>query len=290
MGGIRFEPDGTVTLITGTLDYGQGHAAPFAQVLSERLGIPFDRIRLIQGDSDELVFGGGTGGSRSITATGTAIVEASDEVIERGRKIAGFVLEAAETDIEFAAGRFVIAGTDRSIGILELAQQIRDGLKLPQGLPQSLDVKQTTKDVIPSTFPNGCHVAEVEIDPETGVIEVVKYAAVNDFGTIVNPMLVEDRLRRRGPIAERILHGLRAAAGIRRAVLHHRKPSGAGEIQSARDQRLRRGRLRRRAHLGDERGCRRAIGIRHRARRHAAHARSGVAGDRTGEGEAERVK
>src|SRR6266550_7310555 len=191
MGGIRFEADGTVTLITGTLDYGQGHAAPFAQVLSERLGIPFDHIRLIQGDSDELVFGGGTGGSRSITATGTAIVEASDEVIERGRKIAGFVLEAAETDIEFAAGRFVIAGTDRSIGILELAQQIRDGLKLPQGLPQSLDVKQTTKDVIPSTFPNGCHVAEVEIDPETGVIEVVKYAAVNDFGTIVNPMLVE---------------------------------------------------------------------------------------------------
>src|SRR6266487_3149522 len=194
MGGIRFEPDGTVTLITGTLDYGQGHAAPFAQVLGERLGIPFDRIRLIQGDSDELVFGGGTGGSRSITATGTAIVEASDEVIARGSKIASFVLEAAETDIEFAAGRFVIAGTDRSIGILELAQQIRGGLKLPEDLPQSLDVKQATKDVIPSTFPNGCHVAEVEIDPETGVIDVVKYAAVNDFGTIINPMLVDGQM------------------------------------------------------------------------------------------------
>ncbi len=194
MGGIRFEPDGTVTLITGTLDYGQGHAAPFAQVLSERLGIPFDRIRLIQGDSNELVFGGGTGGSRSITATGTAIVEASDAVIERGRKIASFVLEAAETDIEFTAGRFVIAGTDRSIGILELAQQIRGGLKLPEDLPQSLDVKHVTKDVIPSAFPNGCHVAEVEIDPETGVIEVVKYAAVNDFGTIINPMLVEGQM------------------------------------------------------------------------------------------------
>jgi aerobic carbon-monoxide dehydrogenase large subunit len=193
MGGIRFEPDGTVTLITGTLDYGQGHAAPFAQVLSERLGIPFDRIRLIQGDSDELVFGGGTGGSRSITATGTAIVEASEEVIARGRKIAGFVLEAAETDIEFAARGFVIAGTDRSVGILELAQKIR-GLKLPEELPQSLDVKQVTKDVIPSAFPNGCHVAEVEIDPETGVIEVVRYAAVNDFGTIVNPLVVEGQM------------------------------------------------------------------------------------------------
>ena len=194
MGGIRFEPDGSVTLITGTLDYGQGHAAPFAQVLSERLGIPFDRIRLIQGDSDELIFGGGTGGSRSITASGTAIVEASDEVIARGRKIAGFVLEAAETDIEFTAGRFVIAGTDRSIGILDLAKQIRDGLELPEDLPHSLDVKQTTKDVIPSAFPNGCHVAEVEIDPETGTIDVVKYAAVNDFGTIINPLLVEGQM------------------------------------------------------------------------------------------------
>src|SRR5262249_45565066 len=194
MGGIRFESDGTVTLVTGTLDYGQGHAAPFAQVLSERLGIPFDRIRLIQGDSDELVFGGGTGGSRSITASGTAIVEASDEVIARGKKIAGFVLEAAETDIEFAAGRFVIAGTDRSVGILELAQRIRGGLKLPEELPQSLDVKHVTKDVIPSAFPNGCHVAEVEIDPETGVIEVVRYAAVNDFGTIVNSLLVEGQM------------------------------------------------------------------------------------------------
>jgi aerobic carbon-monoxide dehydrogenase large subunit len=194
MGGIRFEADGSVTLITGTLDYGQGHAAPFAQVLSDRLGIPFEKIRLIQGDSDELVFGGGTGGSRSITATGTAIVEASDAVIERGKKLAGFVLEAAETDIEFSAGHFVIAGTDRAIGLLELAGQIRQGLKLPQELPQTLDVKQTTKEVIASTFPNGCHVAEVEIDPETGEIDVVKYAAVNDFGTIVNPLTVEGQM------------------------------------------------------------------------------------------------
>ena len=194
MGGIRFEADGSVTLITGTLDYGQGHAAPFAQVLADRLGIPFETIRLLQGDSDELIFGGGTGGSRSITATGTAIVEASQEVIERGRRIAGFVLEAAETDIEFRAGRFVIAGTDRSVGLIELAGKLRAGLKLPPELPQSLDVKQVTKDVIPSAFPNGCHVAEVEIDPDTGEIDVVKYTAVNDFGTIINPMLVEGQM------------------------------------------------------------------------------------------------
>jgi aerobic carbon-monoxide dehydrogenase large subunit len=193
MGGIRFEADGSVTLVTGTLDYGQGHATPFAQVLSDRLGIPFERIRLLQGDSDQLIAGGGTGGSRSITASGTAIVEASDKVIAQGKQIASFVLEASVADIEFTRGRFLIAGTDRSIGILELAEKLRDGLKPPDDLPQSLDVKHAT-EAIPSAFPNGCHVAEVEIDPETGVIEVVKYSSVNDFGTIVNPMLVEGQI------------------------------------------------------------------------------------------------
>jgi carbon-monoxide dehydrogenase large subunit len=193
MGGIRFEQDGTVTIITGTLDYGQGHAAPYAQVLSEKLGVPFDRIRLLQGDSDELLAGGGTGGSRSITASGAAIVEASAKVIEKGKVIASHVLEASTADIEFAGGRFVIAGTDRAVGIMELAEKLRAGLKLPEGEPQSLDVKHVSNP-IPSAFPNGCHVAEVEIDPETGVVELVKYASVNDFGTIVNPLLVEGQV------------------------------------------------------------------------------------------------
>src|ERR1700724_4644884 len=115
MGGIRFEPDGTVTIITGTLDYGQGHASPFAQVLSTRLGIPFRKIRLIQGDSDALIAGGGTGGSKSMMTNGTAIVEAGDKVIEAGKQIAAHVLEAGLADIEFRAGRFVIAGTDRGV-------------------------------------------------------------------------------------------------------------------------------------------------------------------------------
>ena len=128
MGGIRFEADGTVTIITGTLDYGQGHASPFAQVLSERLGIPFDRIRLLQGDSDELLAGGGTGGSKSIMHSGTAIVEASAKVVEQGKQIASHVLEAAAADIQYKDGRFVIAGTDRAIGIMELAEKIRGGL------------------------------------------------------------------------------------------------------------------------------------------------------------------
>ncbi len=189
MGGIRFEPNGDVTIITGTLDYGQGHAAPFAQVLTEKLGVPFEKIRLLQGDSDQLIAGGGTGGSRSMYASGAAIVEASAEVIEKGKQIAGHVLEAAPSDIEFAGGDFVIAGTDRSISIMELAEKLRGGLKLPETLPQSLDVSLASEPM-PSAFPNGTHVAEVEIDPDTGVVEVVKYSSVNDFGTIVNPLLV----------------------------------------------------------------------------------------------------
>jgi carbon-monoxide dehydrogenase large subunit len=193
MGGIRFEADGTVTFITGTLDYGQGHATPFAQILSERLGVPFDRIRLEQGDSDELIFGGGTGGSRSAMASSTAMVEAVAKVIEQGREIASHLMEAAVADIEFASGRFVIAGTDRSIGVLELAARLRTGIALPEGTPKSLDVKLASEP-IPSAYPNGCHVAEVEIDPETGVVEVVRYASANDFGTVINPMLVEGQM------------------------------------------------------------------------------------------------
>ena len=193
MGGIRFEADGTVTIITGTLDYGQGHATPFAQVLSTRLGIPFDRIRLLQGDSDELVAGGGTGGSRSAMNSGAAIVGASDQVIERGKQIAGHVLEAASADIEFKNGAFGIVGTDRRIGVMELAQKLRSGLKLPEGLPASLDVKLAI-DGVASAFPNGCHIAEVEVDPDSGVVEIVKYTTVNDFGTLLNPLMVEGQV------------------------------------------------------------------------------------------------
>src|SRR5205823_1359971 len=123
MGGIRFENQGGVTMISGTLDYGQGHAAPFAQVLSSRLGIPFDKIRLLQGDSDEIVFGAGTGGSRSAMMGGGALAEASKLVIEKGREAAAEALEAAAADIEFSDGQFRIAGTDRSIGVMELARK-----------------------------------------------------------------------------------------------------------------------------------------------------------------------
>src|SRR4029079_19224278 len=190
MGGIAFDADGGVPIRTGTLDYGQGHASPFAQVLSEKLGVPFGKVRLIQGDSAELIAGGGTGGSRSMMNSGMAIVEAAQKVVEQGKQIASHALEASPGDIEFKDGRFVVAVTDREIGIMELAQKIRAGLKLPPDGPQSLDVKHVS-DGAPSAYPNGCHVCEVEVDPDTGNIEVVKYTAVNDFGTIINPMLTD---------------------------------------------------------------------------------------------------
>ena len=182
MGGITFGEDGTVTITTGTLDYGQGHASPFAQVLCDRLGVPFDSVRLFQGDSDKLIAGGGTGGSKSLMASGAAIVEASVLCIEAGKQAASEVLEASVADIEFSsrAGEFRIAGTDRAIGIMALAAQ----------RPGTLDV-QTIHDGAPSAYPNGCHVCEIELDPETGIVEVVKYSMVNDFGVMVNPMLVE---------------------------------------------------------------------------------------------------
>jgi carbon-monoxide dehydrogenase large subunit len=154
-----------------------------AQVLASRLGVPFESISLKQNDSDALVFGAGTGGSRTAMMSGGAAVQAADLVIKKGKTLAAEKLEAAEADIEFRDGQFVVAGTDRSISLLELAMKN----------PKALDVTHVT-EVIPSAFPNGCHVCEVEIDQETGEVEVVRYSSVNDFGTVLNPMMVEGQL------------------------------------------------------------------------------------------------
>jgi len=183
MGGIEFDGDKHITFITGTLDYGQGHASPMAQVLASRLGVPFESISLQQNDSDRLVFGAGTGGSRTAMMSGGAAVQAAELVIKKGKELAGEFLETSPSDIEFADGKFRVAGTDRSISLLDLAVK----------KPKALDVSHVT-EVIPSAFPNGCHVCEVEIDPETGEVEVVRYSSVNDFGTILNPLMVEGQL------------------------------------------------------------------------------------------------
>jgi aerobic carbon-monoxide dehydrogenase large subunit len=191
---IKFNPDGTVTLATGTQDFGMGHATPFAQVLSEKLGIPFEKISMVQGDSDRLVMGGGSGGSKSIMHTGTAIVEAAAKIIEKGKALASHVLEAASSDIAFERGRFVIVGTDRAISLMDLAHKLHNGEKPPPDAPQSLDITHVSDGPGASTFPNGCHIAEVEVDPDTGIVEVVKYSCVNDFGTVINPLIVAGQL------------------------------------------------------------------------------------------------
>ncbi|MGG5809176.1 xanthine dehydrogenase family protein molybdopterin-binding subunit [Falsiroseomonas sp. CW058] len=224
-GGIRFEPDGTVTIVTGTLDYGQGHLSPFAQVLHQHLGVPFDRVRLLQGDSDELVAGGGTGGSKSVMASGAAIIEASAKVIEKGRAAAAWALEAAPGDIEYephgagGEGRFLVAGTDRGIGIMDLAARLRAAPKLPEDVPGSLDVTHVF-DQAPMAYPNGCHVCEVEIDPETGITRIDRYLAVNDFGVQVNPLLVAGQAH--GGIAQ----------GIGQALMEHVAYGEDGQLQS----------------------------------------------------------
>ena len=193
-GSLRFEKDGTLTVFTGTHDHGQGHATTFAQVLVARLGISFDKIRIAQTDSDLLKSGGGTGGSKSIMASGTALVEASAKVIEKAKLAASFVLEANAGDIQFKGGRISIVGTDRGMSLTELAKAVASDSTLPADCPRSLDVDYI-HEAAPPTFPNGCHVAEVEIDPDTGIVQVDRYTMVGDFGTLVNPMIVEGQLR-----------------------------------------------------------------------------------------------
>ncbi len=190
MGGIRFRADGRVTIVTGSLDQGQGHATAFAQVVAGALGIPADRIDLVQGDSDALLFGGGTGGSKSIMSSGIALLAASDGVIEKGRPWAAHVFETAAQDIEFSDGEFRVVGTDRAVPVLDLAAQVAATADRPEGLPESLD-HEMVAETPPASFPNGCHICEVEIDPETGAVRIDRYLAVNDFGNLVNPLLVD---------------------------------------------------------------------------------------------------
>jgi carbon-monoxide dehydrogenase large subunit len=180
---VRFEIDGTVSLITGTQHIGQGHETTFPQILAHRLGVPNDRIRLRQGDTDIIANGGGHGSSRATYMGGTAMWRASDEIIAKGTALAADMLETSESDLRFEDGRFVVSGTDRSIGLLEVAAKGR-------AIGKPLDTFHAwTREHM--TFPNGAHVAEVEIDRETGQASLVRYTAVDDYGVLVNPMIVE---------------------------------------------------------------------------------------------------
>ena len=181
---------GRARLSVGTFSHGQGHETAFAQIVHSRLGIPFDAVDLVQGDSLVIEMGGGTGGSRSSQMGGVATLRASDAVLAKARRIAAHLLEAGVADIELEAGRFRVAGTDLGVTWTQVVAAANDPAKQPEGETPGLDEKVIYKRDTECNFPNGCHVAEVEIDPETGVLEVVRYAAVDDVGNVINPMLV----------------------------------------------------------------------------------------------------
>lgn len=191
---IRFDPGGDVTVLVGTHSHGQGHETVYRQLLADELGLDFEQIRVVQGDTDQVPYGFGTGGSRGASLGGAAVLRATRKVIERGKHLAAHALETAEQDIEFAGGRYTVAGTDRSVNIGELAALACNPLRRPPELEGGLRAFATFKPRGP-TFPNGCHVCEVEVDPETGTSAVIAYWVVEDVGTVLNPMLLKAQLQ-----------------------------------------------------------------------------------------------
>jgi carbon-monoxide dehydrogenase large subunit len=197
---VRVNPTGSVEILTGSHAHGQGHETTFAQLVCERLGIPIDDISVVHGDTDKVQFGMGTYGSRSGAVGMSALAKALDKIEVKAKKVAAHMLEAAEGDIEFKDGKFSVAGTDKSAawGDVTLNAYIAhkfSGQELEPGLKEGAFYDPTN-----FTFPAGCHICEVEVDPETGNAEIVAWTAVDDFGVIVNPMIVEGQVH--GGIAQ----------------------------------------------------------------------------------------
>ena len=195
---IRVAQDGTVAVHAGTLATGQGHETVFAQMVSQWLGVPLDRVRLFQGDTDKLLYGRGTFAQRSMNAGGSALKLAADEVVRKGRAFAAWMMEAAVEDVEFSAGHFKIKGTDRQVSFTEVARKSYTPVGVPPELGVGLDGAGAHAG--PNNFPNGCMVCEVELDPETGKLEVVAISAVDDVGAVMNPLLLEGQLH--GSVAQ----------------------------------------------------------------------------------------
>ena len=198
---LRFDAGGDATLVTGSVHHGQGHYTVQSQILYDQLGIDPSRLAFIQGDTDKVAFGMGTGGSRSSAMSGGALVMVAGKVIEKGKRIAAHLLEAAEADIAFEGGRFMVAGTDRGLDVHEVARAAFNPAKLPRGMEPGLYETATYKAEA-GNFPNGCHVCEVEIDPETGVARLASYVVVDDVGTVLNPLLLEGQIH--GALAQGI--------------------------------------------------------------------------------------
>ncbi len=216
---VRVHPTGGVTIFTGTHSHGQGHETTFAQLAAEYLGVPVEQVEISHGDTSKIPFGMGTYGSRSLAVGGSAIVHALEKIIAKGKKIAAHLLEASEGDVEFKDGKFTVAGTDRSKTLGEVALTAYVPHKYPAGLEPGLE-ENAFYDPKNFTYPAGCHICEVEIDPETGVTQVVAFTAVDDVGRVINPMIVEGQV-----------HG-GLAQGIGQALLEGAAYDEAGQLLS----------------------------------------------------------
>jgi carbon-monoxide dehydrogenase large subunit len=184
---IRVAADGAITVLIGNQSNGQGHETMYAQLVADKLGVPFESIRVIQGDSDVVLYSGLTGGSRATSVGGTAALTAAERIIAKGKLIAAHLMETAEADVEFKEGEFRVAGTDRSTSFVNVVKTAYTPAKLPPGLSPGLD-ETANSMILPATFPNGCHVCEIEIDRGTGIVDIVRYTIVDDFGTVINPL------------------------------------------------------------------------------------------------------
>jgi aerobic carbon-monoxide dehydrogenase large subunit len=217
---VRVNPTGSVELLTGCHAHGQGHETTFAQLVAERLGIGIDQVNVVHGDTDKVQFGMGTYGSRSGAVGMSAIVKALDKVEAKAKKIAAHLLEAAEGDIVFKDGKFTVAGTDKSVAWGELALAAYVAHKFPTSEIEPGLKEAAFYDPTNFTFPAGCHICEIEIDPETGETEVISWTAVDDFGTVINPMIVEGQV-----------HG-GVAQGVGQALLEHTVYNDSGQLVS----------------------------------------------------------
>lgn len=203
---VRVQPDGSVQALLGTHNHGQGHATTFAQILSSRLGVPMAQVEIIEGDTDQVPYGSGTFGSRSIAVGGSALDRAAMKVVDKGKKIAAHLLEAAATDITFAAGQFTVAGTDRRVTLREVARVAHHPTSYPPDLEFGLQ-DSAVYDPPAFAWSNGAHACEVEVDCDTGEVGIVGYWAVDDVGTVINPMIVEGQIQ--GGIAQGLGQALR---------------------------------------------------------------------------------